>query len=93
MGQRARYHLRHDLFPLRPRQADRRGGPLRRLERGDRSRPLPIGGLDHGRFFLGIDENSEICLVETWPAAFGPAQDAPEKLILGIAPQHIDTAG
>ncbi|MFG3092315.1 SUKH-3 domain-containing protein [Streptomyces antibioticus] len=53
---------------------------------------FPIGELDHGRFFLGIDENSEIYLVETWLAAFGPAQDALEKLILGIAPEHIDTA-
>ena len=48
---------------------------------------FPIGELDEGRFFLGIDENSEIYLVETWVARFGPVQDALEKLVLGIAPQ------
>ncbi|MEW2619071.1 SUKH-3 domain-containing protein [Streptomyces sp. NPDC048106] len=54
---------------------------------------FPIGELDQGRFFLGIDENSEIYLVETWLATFGPAPGALEKLILGIAPQRIETAG
>ncbi|MFF3920698.1 SUKH-3 domain-containing protein [Streptomyces sp. NPDC001852] len=53
---------------------------------------FPIGELDQGRFFLGIDENSEVYLVETWLATFGPAQGALEKLILGIAPQRIETA-
>ncbi|MEH0557303.1 SUKH-3 domain-containing protein [Streptomyces sp. B21-101] len=53
---------------------------------------FPIGELDQGRFFLGIDENSEIYLVETWLAAFGPAPQALEKLILGIAAQRIETA-
>lgn len=50
---------------------------------------FPIGELDEGRFFLGIDENSEIYLVETWVAAFGTAQDALEKLVLGVAPDTI----
>ncbi|MEU9286461.1 hypothetical protein AB0D57_17495 [Streptomyces sp. NPDC048275] len=31
-------------------------------------------------------------VVETWLAAFGPAPEALEKLILGIAPQRIETA-
>ncbi|MFE8016398.1 hypothetical protein ACFU3O_27165 [Streptomyces antibioticus] len=31
-------------------------------------------------------------LEETGLAAFGPAQDALEKLVLGIAPEHIETA-
>ena len=53
---------------------------------------FPLGELDEGRFFLGIDENSEIYLVETWLATFGSAQDALEKLILGIAPERIETA-
>jgi hypothetical protein len=50
---------------------------------------FPIGELDEGRFFLGIDENSEVYLVETWVATFGPAQDALEKLVLGVAPGTI----
>ncbi|MBP0450991.1 SUKH-3 domain-containing protein [Kitasatospora sp. RG8] len=50
---------------------------------------FPIGELDGGRFFLGIDENSEIYLIETWVATFGPAQEALERLILGIAPRRI----
>ncbi|MYS22381.1 SUKH-3 immunity protein [Streptomyces sp. DvalAA-14] len=53
---------------------------------------FPIGELDQGRFFLGIDENSEIYLVETCLATFGPARQALEKLILGIAPLSIETA-
>ncbi|MFJ3235987.1 SUKH-3 domain-containing protein [Streptomyces sp. NPDC086787] len=53
---------------------------------------FPLGELDEGRFFLGIDENSAIYLVETWLATFGSAQDALEKLILGIAPERIETA-
>ncbi|WP_247490757.1 SUKH-3 domain-containing protein [Streptomyces sp. XM4193] len=53
---------------------------------------FPIGELDEGRFFLGIDENSEIYLVETWLATFGSAHDALEKLILGISPERIQTA-
>lgn len=50
---------------------------------------FPIGELDEGRFFLGIDETSEVYLVETWVATFGPAHDALEKLALGIAPETI----
>ncbi|MFI9175914.1 SUKH-3 domain-containing protein [Streptomyces lincolnensis] len=51
---------------------------------------FPIGELDHGRFFLGIDEGSEICLVETWVASFGPMPQALENLILGVRPRRID---
>ncbi|MGW5101243.1 SUKH-3 domain-containing protein [Streptomyces sp. NPDC004100] len=50
---------------------------------------FPIGELDEGRFFLGIDQHGEIYLVETWVAAFGPAQEALEKLVLGIGPEAI----
>ncbi|MGW1910417.1 SUKH-3 domain-containing protein [Streptomyces sp. NPDC002076] len=50
---------------------------------------FPIGELDEGRFFLGIDEGGEICLIETWVATFGRAQEALEKLVLGIAPRRI----
>ncbi|MEU3619916.1 SUKH-3 domain-containing protein [Streptomyces sp. NPDC006872] len=53
---------------------------------------FPIGELDEGRFFLGIDQSNEIYLVETWVATFGPAQDALEKLVLGVAPETVARA-
>ncbi|MGW2934055.1 SUKH-3 domain-containing protein [Streptomyces sp. NPDC001156] len=51
---------------------------------------FPVGEHDHGRFFLAIDEVSEIYLVETWVASFGPMPQALENLILGVAPHVID---
>ncbi|WP_063796166.1 SUKH-3 domain-containing protein [Streptacidiphilus griseoplanus] len=53
---------------------------------------FPIGELDEGRFFLGIDETGEIYLVETWLATYGPVQDALEKLVLGVAPTRVASA-
>jgi hypothetical protein len=50
---------------------------------------FPIGELDQGRFFLGVDKDGEIHLVETWVATFGRAQEALEKLILGVAPRRV----
>lgn len=50
----------------------------------------PLGELDHGRFFLGIDEVGVIYLVETWVASFGPMPDAMESLVLGVAPRRIN---
>ncbi|WP_051942544.1 SUKH-3 domain-containing protein [Streptacidiphilus rugosus] len=50
---------------------------------------FPIGELDDGRFFLCIDETGEIYLVGMWIATFGPAQDALEKLALGVAPARV----
>ncbi|MFI8326391.1 SUKH-3 domain-containing protein [Streptomyces sp. NPDC085529] len=51
---------------------------------------FPLGELDHGRFFLGIDEHSEIYLVEGWVASFGAMPHALENLILGVMPRRID---
>ncbi|MFI8350972.1 SUKH-3 domain-containing protein [Streptomyces sp. NPDC085596] len=53
-------------------------------------RLFPVGELDHGRFFLAIDEVDEIYLVETWIASFGPAPQALENLVLGVAPRRIE---
>lgn len=53
-------------------------------------RLYPLGELAHGRFFLGIDEVSEIYLVETWVAGFGTMPQALGNLILGVAPRRID---
>jgi len=50
----------------------------------------PLGELDHGRFFLGIDESSEIYLVATWVSSFGRMPDALENLVLGVRPVEVD---
>ncbi|MER5603508.1 SUKH-3 domain-containing protein [Streptomyces sp. NPDC002265] len=50
---------------------------------------FPVGVLDEGRFFLGIDENSELYLVETWVASFGRMPEAMNNLILGVQPTVI----
>ncbi|MGY1398533.1 SUKH-3 domain-containing protein [Streptomyces sp. SS10] len=51
---------------------------------------FPLGELDHGRFFLGIEEGSEIFLVETWVASFGAMPHAIENLIHGVMPRRLD---
>lgn len=43
----------------------------------------PVGVLDRGRFFLGIDEQGEILLVETWVASFGRMPTALDSLVRG----------
>ncbi len=53
-------------------------------------RLFPLGELDDGRFFPGIDEGSEIWPVETWVASFGPMPHALENLIPGVMPRRID---
>ncbi|HEY5397174.1 MAG TPA: SUKH-3 domain-containing protein [Trebonia sp.] len=47
---------------------------------------FPIGVHDRGRFFLGIDGESGILLVETWVASFGRMPTALENLISGVRP-------
>ncbi|NNN34504.1 SUKH-3 domain-containing protein [Streptomyces sp. S3(2020)] len=50
---------------------------------------FPIGELDHGRFFLAIDQNSVVYLVANWLAHFGEIPAALENLVLGGAPETI----
>jgi hypothetical protein len=50
---------------------------------------FPIGVLDMGRYFLGIDEHSEIYLIETWVASFGRMPQAMDNLISGVRPTVI----
>lgn len=50
---------------------------------------FPLGELDRGRFFLAIDENAEIYLVETWAASFGAGPAAVENLVLGNKPTEV----
>ncbi|MEV0091191.1 SUKH-3 domain-containing protein [Streptomyces sp. NPDC050738] len=47
---------------------------------------FPLGELCDGRFFLGMDEFSEIYLIETWIARFGPMPDGLDNLLLGVQP-------
>jgi hypothetical protein len=51
----------------------------------------PLGELDQGRFFLGIDELGVIYLVVDWLASFGSADEGLTALILGIKPTHLST--
>lgn len=50
----------------------------------------PLGELDHGRFFLGIDAHAVIHLVVDWVASFGPVSEALDRLILGIAADPVN---
>lgn len=50
---------------------------------------FPLGELDRGRFYLAIDENAEIYLVEAWAASFGAMPAAIENLVLGNEPTEV----
>ncbi|WP_110944607.1 SUKH-3 domain-containing protein [Streptomyces niger] len=50
---------------------------------------FPLGELDQGRFFLGMDENGVIYLVADWVARFGPWPQAIDALVRGVAPAEV----
>ncbi|MEU0540330.1 SUKH-3 domain-containing protein [Nocardia sp. NPDC005978] len=50
----------------------------------------PVGELDSGRFFLGISESGDLCLVADWLASFGRWPAALDALFLGISPAPVD---
>ncbi len=50
---------------------------------------FPIGELDRGRFFLGIDEAGAIYLVADRLARFGAGDTGIEHLVLGVAPEWL----
>jgi hypothetical protein len=50
---------------------------------------FPVGELDHGRFFLGLDEHAELYSVETWVASFGSMPIALDNLVLGVMPETV----
>ncbi|MCT9080902.1 SUKH-3 domain-containing protein [Streptomyces fulvoviolaceus] len=52
-------------------------------------RIAPLGEVDHGRFFLGLDEHGELYLVAGRPARFGRMPEALENLVLGVMPVHM----
>ncbi|MFB4282316.1 MULTISPECIES: SUKH-3 domain-containing protein [unclassified Nonomuraea] len=49
----------------------------------------PLGELDGGRFFLGIDEVGRIYLVANWIACYGTIPEGLENLIRGVAPKEL----
>ncbi|RAJ61780.1 SUKH-3 immunity protein of toxin-antitoxin system [Streptomyces sp. Amel2xB2] len=50
---------------------------------------FPIGELDNGHFFLGIDEHGVIYLVADWIARFGTWPEALDALVRGIQPETV----
>ncbi|MFI2490263.1 SUKH-3 domain-containing protein [Promicromonospora kroppenstedtii] len=55
-------------------------------------RIVPVGELDQGRFLLGLDETSELYLVETFVATFGRMPAGLERLVRGVMPAAPGTA-
>ncbi|MFD9704138.1 SUKH-3 domain-containing protein [Lentzea sp. NPDC059081] len=53
------------------------------------SRLFPLGEFDGGRYFLGIDEERTVYLVETWLASFGRGPQAVENLIRRVPPENV----
>ncbi len=49
----------------------------------------PLGELDHGRYFLGIDTEGVLYLVIDWLASFGPGDAGLIALCEGTTPQQI----
>ena len=49
----------------------------------------PLGELDGGRFFLGMDDRGLICLVETWLAGYGPCDHGLIALCEGTMPTEL----
>lgn len=49
-------------------------------------RIAPLGELGTYRLFLGMDEQSGVCLVITWVASYGRMPQAIENLVLGVKP-------
>lgn len=69
--------------------------PLLALGEGDRfgewgevvGRHLfPLGELDHGHAFLGLDEHGDLYVVVNWLSTFGGMPEAMENLVLGVMP-------
>lgn len=49
----------------------------------------PVGELDEGRFFLGIDEQSELYLVTDWVGSFGVGDAGLIALCRGTAARQV----
>ena len=53
---------------------------------------VPVGEFDHGRYFLGLDEESELYVVELWAATFGRMPVAMNRLVGGVMPIEVTGA-
>ena len=51
---------------------------------------FPLGVLDHGRFFLGIDEKGFLYVVADFLMRFSPDVSGMEELLLGVMGERID---
>lgn len=49
----------------------------------------PLGELDHGHAFLGLDEQGELYVVANWLARFGRIPEAMANLVVGVMPIHM----
>ncbi|MFE3073816.1 SUKH-3 domain-containing protein [Streptomyces sp. NPDC059247] len=54
---------------------------------------FPVGELDHGHAFLGLDENGELYVVSSWLARFSRVPEALENLVLGVMPVRMPSPG
>lgn len=52
-------------------------------------RLFPVGGLDHDRYFLGIDEHAELYVIELFVATFDKMPTGLNNLVLGVMPRRI----
>ncbi|WP_436775183.1 SUKH-3 domain-containing protein [Yinghuangia sp. YIM S09857] len=80
-------------FDLDPSAAD--GESDRYIGWGERiGRSLfPIGAIDGGRYFLAIDELSEVYVIVNFMARCGQPHMALEGLVRGIAPEYLTEPG
>ncbi|MGW2581219.1 SUKH-3 domain-containing protein [Streptomyces virginiae] len=54
---------------------------------------FPLGELDHGHAFLGLDERGELYAVADRLARFGRIPEAIENLVLGVMPVRVAASG
>jgi hypothetical protein len=76
-------------FTLDPRLCDGEEDRFTDWSRSIDRSLFPIGVPDYGRFFPGIDEHAEVCLIETWIASFGRMPLAMENLLSGVMPIEV----
>ncbi|WP_436771622.1 SUKH-3 domain-containing protein [Yinghuangia sp. YIM S09857] len=80
-----------EAFDLNPALCEGEGGRFRDWSAHIDRVIFPVGEIENGRAFLGIDETSELYLVETCLASFDQMPYALEGLVLGYRPRHVAT--
>lgn len=79
-----------ESFALDPEECVGEGGRFLEWSQDLGRQIVPVGSLSDGRFFLGIDEASELYSVEGFVKSFGPMPVAMDRLILGGMPEAVD---